>query len=436
MINQIIENVINFVIDIYNILSSLQKRIYIYDIKDVFRMLMDSMPDNHAYNRHASDNNLKLASPGNLSYWTVKIYDNIEFNDSYKKCYDDYVNIPDNHNKNYVNDHKSIVYDPSHLYDKYTLYSADGTNLTCSVKNENGKNVSSINMSTLVDISNNLVYSHKIAFDCNEQKALLEHSLTHKNIVSIDRLYSDPWLLRKLSKKTNFVVRLKKNLKFVKKFIVSGKNEDIINIGKLKLKLVKYYINRSNRNKVIKKYIEDSALLDEDKDKVFIVATNLLSLTIDDCIYLYNRRWTSEVVFRYLKSNFNIRHIVKETNINNPLAKLNFWINISLYLYNITTIIKNLSDKTQNNNCRFSKCSQNIIDIFKNKNNVQNNNIKKYTDIICDDLMKMCKRYTNNRNDNTIDNSRSKKKGKYKSFKTIVHDNNNIYNNNNDFSLK
>lgn len=428
MINQIIESVINLVIYIFNILSCLQKRKNKYDIKNVFRMLMDSMPDNHAYNRHTSDNNLNIASPGNLSYWTVKIYDNIDLVDSYKKCYDDYVNLPDNHNKNYIIDHESKFYDPSHLYNDFVIYAVDGTNLNCSIKNDNGKDISSINMSTAVNISNNLVYSHYIAFDCNEQKALIEHSFTHKNIVSIDRLYSDPCTLKNISKKTNFVVRLKKNLNFVKDFIASKKNENIINIGKLKLKLVKYYINRSTKNKVIKKYIEDDALLDEDKDKLFIVATNLLSLTVDDCIYIYNRRWTSEVVFRYLKSNFNIRHIVKETNIKNPLTKLNFWINLSLYLFNTTTIIKNLSDKIHNNNCRFSKCSQNIINIFKNKNNIESNNIKKYTQFICEELMKTCKRYVNNRNINLIDNSGSKKKGKYKSFKVIMYDNINTIN--------
>src|ERR1700722_6612659 len=159
---------------------------------------------------------------------------------------------------------------------------------------------------------------------------------------------------KKKSNYTNFVVRLKKNFQFVKKFMASNKSEDIINVRKLKLKIIKYYVDRTTRNKIVKKYNEDDVIIDEDKDKVFIVATNILSLNIADCIYLYNRRWTIEVVFKYLKSNFNIKHIVKETNINDCFSKLNFWINLSLYLYNVTTIIKNISDKNNNKNCRFS----------------------------------------------------------------------------------
>jgi hypothetical protein len=421
MIKQIIGDIVNDVINIYNDLASLQKRKNKYDIKDIFRMLMDTMPDNKAYNRYTFNHNLNLASPGNLSYWTVKIYNNIDLSNLYNSYYNDYVTDPDNHNKNYINDNNNNIYDPSHLYNKYVIYSCDGTNINCSIKNENGKNISSINMSTLIDISNNLIYSNNIAFDCNEQKALLKHSLSKSNIVIVDRLYSDPWLLKKISNYTNFVVRLKKNFKFVKKFMASNKSEDIINVGKLKLKIIKYYVDRTTRNKIVKKYNEDDVIIDEDKDKVFIVATNILSLNIADCIYLYNRRWTSEVVFRYLKSNFNIRHIVKETNIKNPISKLNFWIDLSLYLYNITTIIKNISDKNTNKNCRFSKCSQNIINIFMNKNDT--NSQQEYCENICDKILKTCKRFVNNRDKNLTDNSRLKKKGKYKSFNTITNNN-------------
>ena len=50
-------------------------------------------------------------------------------------------------------------------------------------------------------------------------------------------------------------------------------NDDIIEINNMKIKLVKYYVDKKTRKVIIKKYKEDDNSEPEDNDKVYIIAT-------------------------------------------------------------------------------------------------------------------------------------------------------------------
>ena len=84
--------------------------------------------------------------------------------------------------------------------------------------------------------------NYDIAFDNNENKILLNQPLTKKNLIIADRGYSNICFLEKLIKRTNFVIRLKKNLLIVKNFLKKNIDNDIIKFGNYRLKLVKYYV--------------------------------------------------------------------------------------------------------------------------------------------------------------------------------------------------
>jgi hypothetical protein len=224
-------------------------------------------------------------------------------------------------------------------------------------------------------------------------------------------------MLKNLDNKTNFVVRVKKNLIYVKKFIKSNKAEDTVYVNNVPIKLIRYRIDKKTKKLIIKKYCEDDKLIDEDKDDIYILATNLLTLSSDDCIYLYRRRWTIEVVFKYIKSNFNIRHIVKETNINDIETKINFWINLSFCLYNQSAILKNVSDNDTGKNCRFSKIALFVRKMYSIRNNPEI--IKTYLKELYSNMRTIGVRFINNRKENTNNERCLKKRGKYESFNTI-----------------
>lgn len=420
MFDDIINTIILDINKLHKEVLSLQQRKKKYDIFDVFRTII-AASNGTPYCTHTNNYNLDLISTGNFSYWTTKIY-GVDLSESYKTYYEKYINLSTNHSRNYYNDiANKNDYNSLHLFERYNILAGDGTISNCSIKNADGTDISSIVMSTVVNISNNLVYSHNIDYDCNEHKAIFKHPLTKSDIIILDRLYSNGSTLKKLDKMTNFVVRVQKNFVYVKKFIKAKKAEDIVTVNGVPIKLIRYNVDKTTKKIIVKKYCETDDLIDEDNDNVYILATNLLTLTSDDCAYLYRRRWTIEVVFKNIKSNFNIRHIIKETNINNVQSKIDFWIDLSLCLYNQSALLKNIADHDSNKNCRFSKCALFVRKMYSILSNPKM--IKSYLKDLYSTMRIIRVRFVNNRKDNTNIGRDLKKRGKYSSFNTIKKNN-------------
>lgn len=391
-----------YIIDVDNIyknVSECQKRNNKYKIIDVFRlMIQSSFKDNYYSDFVENYNDLSMASSGNISYWTNKIYD-IDISNYYASCY--------NSNNKQLN---HIDKDLHHIFDKFIVNAVDGSCINCSVNNLSGKNLSSITISSILDVSNKMFFNYDIAFDNNENKILLKQPLTKKNLIIADRGYSNICFLKQLIKKTNFVIRLKKNLSIVKNFVKKNIDSDIIRFGNYKLKLVRYYVNKKTRKLIINKYKVDGKYKPEDEDDLYVIATNITSLTNLECSKLYSLRWSVEVAFKHLKSNFKVRHICKEDNSKNPIKKTKYWLDVSFYMYNLSRSIKNNIDNSNKCNCRYSKLANIVRNIMVNK-------IENIDDII-DKFIIIAKRFRNNRNPNA--NIRKiNKKGKYKSFFTI-----------------
>ena len=89
----------------------------------------------------------------------------------------------------------------AHIYNKYQeILSVDGTVIRCAINNPNGTNISSLTISSILNISNNLFYDYQIADDCDERKALLKQPLTKNQLIIMDRGYDGVNFLKKLDK--------------------------------------------------------------------------------------------------------------------------------------------------------------------------------------------------------------------------------------------
>ena len=141
------------------------------------------------------------------------------------------------------------------------------------------------------------------------------------------------------------------------------------------------------------KYNEDDNATYDDNDSVFVIATNLISLTYDDLINLYKERWNIEVCNKYIKSNFNLRHIVKQCKSSNPIDKIGFFTSLSFLLYNITMLEKKLIEKKYSisNNKNINLNYSNIVTNYKKflidtinppKNIIMTKEIKDYRSLL------------------------------------------------------
>ena len=277
----------------------------------------------------------------------------------------------------------------------------------------------SIIMNTLT----NLVYDHRIQFDNNELKGILDTKLTKSDIIILDRGYSKLAFMNKLAGRTNFVIRLTKNLLIYKKFMKTNKNCMTINHNGYDIKLIKYLVDNNTRNIIKNRYANDKR--EEDNDKFFVIATNLTDLSFDQITQLYKKRWNIEVCNKYIKSNFNIRHIVKQYNSLQPIKKISFYTSLSILLYNIIMLEKILLEKkyyyehqkiTEYN---FSKnvtlYKQYLIDSINpcNKKILLSKKLKEHR-LTVNKRSKLKKKNTNN----------NKKRGKYKSLDKMAKLNN------------
>jgi hypothetical protein len=192
-----------------------------------------------------------------------------------------------------------------------------------------------------------------------------------------------------------------------------------------KIKLIKFYVDKELRTLIKEKYRAEGDINNSDNDSIFVIATNLISLTCDDMIILYKYRWNIEVCNKYIKSNFNLRSIVKQQKSLNPIDKISFYTSLSILFYNLTMLEKKLMEKryyvkyNKQTNLNYSKSiityKQFLIDNINYRKNkpVITKSIKEHRALL---------NKTSRSKKKTI--IRKKKKGKYKSLQTIAKNNN------------
>jgi hypothetical protein len=314
-----------------------------YNIEDIFNVIINHCSDNTTlrdsidYNSNFNDTPLST-----LSYWLNKIYKYELFDDAYYNIY------------NFSNSLKNYLFlspdDPLFdLYSNYNILVGDGTISNASFKNDQGKNMVSYTNSIIMNTKTNMVYDHCVQFDNNELTAVLNTKLTKSDIIVLDRGYSKLSFMDKLSKQTFFVIRLTKNLLIHKNFMKTNKNSIVINRNGYDIKLIKYKVDDETRKIIKDRYMsykkDNDDVSDEDNDKIFVIATNLTNLSFDQIANLYKKRWNIEVCNKYIKSNFNVRHIVKQCNSTNTINKITFYTSLSILMYNVTMLEKLLLEK-------------------------------------------------------------------------------------------
>ena len=347
----------------------------------------------------------------------TKIYNSTSLYDTYHLIY------------NYASSlNSSIFIDQNNpikiLHQKYNIYVGDGTVCECNFKNSDGKSIASYTISSVLHLSSNLIYDFNIQYDNNELTGITNTKFKKNDIIILDRGYSKLSIIDNFCKKTNFVIRLTKNLLIYKYFIKTNQSELIITRNGHKLKLIKYHIDNKLKAIIKAKYNDDGDPKEEDNDSIFVIATNLTSLTYDNLINLYKERWNIEVCNKYVKSNFNLRHIVRQCRSSNSIEKIGFFTSLSFLLYNITMLEKKLLEKkcsiknNKNINLNYSNIVANykqfLIDrINPQKNIIMTKEIKDYRSLL------------NKINRKKKKTSRlKKKKGKYKSLCTLAKNNN------------
>ena len=385
---------------------------YQYDIKDIFDVIINSCKDNatlrDSIDKNSNFNDTYISTP---NYWLCKVYGLNTFDDMYYKIY----KFANSIRKSLYISKNNPLY---HLYKKYNIFAGDGTICKCSFRNEHGKNIASYTISIILNTMNNLIYDYRLCFNNNELSGILNAKLTLSDIIVLDRGYSKLSLMDKLSKRTNFVIRLTRNLMIYKNFIKSGKDCMIINRNGYRIKLIRYYVDKETRIIIKDKYGDNNS---EDNDPFFVIVTNLTDLTFDEMCELYKKRWEVEVCNKNIKSNFNIRHIVKQSNSSKPINKITFYVSLSIMLYNIITLEKKLSEmkyyyQTQK---RIEYNFSQHVTLYKQyiKDNINH----------CDKKIKMTvdrKEHRINVNKRQIkkkkQSSNNKKKGKYKSLEKMA----------------
>lgn len=340
--------------NIYKNIEQLQERKRKCNIKNLFStMIASSFGDNKECNFNFLYDSNKCISESTRSYWRSKIYDvslcGNDYSDVYSYAYDNKIIqnnvVPDKH---------------KHLYERFNILAGDLTKTKSAYRNSShsGKNIASIGLSVLFDINAHMIRSYNITYDNNEITGLLKHNFSKDDVIILDRYYSSCDLFNKLKKRTNFIIRLKKNLTFVKDFMVTNDLSKIANVNGTRLKLVKYWIDKETRNIIYNKYSEDGELSDEEYSDCYILATNITDISDDDCMYLYKKRWSIEVAFKQLKQNFRIRYPCQTVRSLLPLKKCEFWYKMSFLMFNLTSVLKNCLDNENNIDCNFSECSR------------------------------------------------------------------------------
>ena len=421
----VVEIIQQFIDSMYNKVRSLQKRKRKCNVADIFStMIASSFGDNNENNFKNLSHDNKYLADSSRSYWRNKIYD-LDFTFNFHAFA---VN-----NELYITDSSIDIH--FNIFDNFNVYAGDGIKLKTGFNNlqRNGKNIASIVAVPLYDIKYGVFRDYKISYKCNEHEALLQHDLKKKDLIILDRLYSSTALFNNLRTRCKFLVRLKSNLTCYKNFTKDVNiNTKIVVVNGVRIRLVKYYVDEDIRKIIIDKYAED-ALVDnnpaniklaenENKSICMILATNVTTLNIDECIYLYKKRWKIEIAFKQLKQHFRVRYVNKQSNTLLPLRKCEFWYRLSFLMFNMTHVLKNsidihqyeesnyLEDDNYYDECKYSECVIYIRDLISGR-------LKK--DNIINDVMHLQKQKVRISKTKKVV-FRDIKRGTYKSVTTVI----------------
>jgi hypothetical protein len=138
-------------------------------------------------------------------------------------------------------------------------------------------------ISGLIDIETNMPLSYNLYCGNNEREAFreqLKYINKDTDTLIFDRgYYSDELYNELLEKEINVIFRLKSTYLYVRKFIESNKNEDVITI------------TTGKKRKEIKlvKYLQDN--------EIYILGTSNKNFTLDTLRKMYHKRWQIETQF-------------------------------------------------------------------------------------------------------------------------------------------
>lgn len=309
-----------------------------------------------------------------------------------------------------------------HPTGKGRILAADGSVICTRIFNKHGVGKASLTVCALLDIKTHLFHEYAIADDCNEHTSLVNQAktCTIDDIIIADRNYGKYSLLSQLYDNVGFLVRISKNMNIYKSFIKSSEHTRIIehvhNGKKMRLKLIKYVISKKTRKRV-KVYMSDmNQISDEDDESVFVLCTNVLDMSEETAQQLYRDRWKIETGFRYLKSNFDVRNPMKAGNCNSITDHIKYTIGLSFVMYNITQNIKLVRDSDNVRKCRFSGCADQVRYMLDQI--IQNPSLLNITEQITR-MMKRLIMHKVGKPKLICNGNHDKKRGRYKSKKTI-----------------
>ena len=218
--NELSKTTITIFKDLYNEIIYLRKKEikkdigkFTYDLGDLFNFIIEYCGDNTTIRKsldtasHFNDTYLSTSQ-----YWLSKIYNSKSLYDTYHLIY----NYASSLNSSIFIDQNNPI---KNLHQKYNIYAGDGTVCECNFKNSDGKSIASYTISSVLHISSNLIYDFNIQYDNNELTGITNTKFKKNDIIILDRGYSKLSIIDNFCKKTNFVIRLTKNLLIYKAFI-------------------------------------------------------------------------------------------------------------------------------------------------------------------------------------------------------------------------
>ncbi len=281
--------------------------------------------------------------------------------------------------KNIFNNIQILFYDKYSNENKNKIVAVDGTYNNTNILND-GSLETSLNMG-YYDYSNKIPLNIKFKGAENKNKEInsfiddiKNKDVSTNNIIFVfDRAYFSYDLINYLDKNNyNYVIRVKNCCLYLDK----DKNKDKINkmIKKINNENVRF-INHENKY-IVEITGKKNNKLKIEKSTTCNLITNLNINDYNDSMVkeIYKNRWSVEVFFKILKSNFKFSNLINHTNnTKTQYEKQNY---IILTQYYIIRIIENIVNKNINelNKHKFNVKNKYVI---KHSNSLMINGLKK-----------------------------------------------------------
>jgi len=334
--SRFIEDVQAHVVDYMNCVVETQKRFVKYTIRDVAELVIKSCKDKQS--RQASielKSSLSGAPKSAIAYWSNRVIQTDLrglFTSTAQSC----INYTYN----------------SQLTSKPRWFAVDGTVITTPLTDKT-TSLSHSSVSCIIDLHSALMCYANIDDRCNEnamfQQQLL--SLPSNSGIVADRGYCAASTLRALhNADINFVIRAKSNLLYLREFILGDADHTTVTHNGVQMNVFK------------------TTNLD-DNESIWILLTNVQSLTMDECVKLYKSRWKIETAFKQIKTNFNFRRPLKVVNHSFASEMIEYNVLMSLIMYNLSISIRRHIDKTTSKTHTFTSVSdyiQSIVCLMSN----------------------------------------------------------------------